>query len=168
MTITPVFAINETSSGDDERRSYAQYVNPIWVRLLDALGMNVHYTHCSDAELYTQDGRKILDCLSGYCVHNIGHNHPHVVSELVAELQSQSTVMIQSTVVMRLFKDREILMQICGNNFMVLKVAPPLTVNEAQLNYCVESIPSVLETIHSSSVFWLDALKLGRRTMSLS
>jgi ornithine--oxo-acid transaminase len=462
MTITPVFAINGTSSGDDERRSYAQYVNPIWVKLLDALGMNVQYTHCSDAELYTQDGRKILDCLSGHCVHNIGHNHPHVVSELVTELQSHSTAMIQSNVVekagtlarilcraaggkvskaffcssgsegieaaikfarahtgktdfiyaagafhgltcgalslmgsefwresfgpmlggthkvpfgdlasvekllasrkiaavilepiqaeagiilpppgyldgvqklcrkhgalfvldevqtglgrtgtflagqryglqpdmivlakalsgglvpsaallmsdeiyrsvfhslrrafvrtstfsenslamragiatmevlsrehlieraehlgmefrghlrealkpyemvkevrgegmltgiefqaprnlsmrmsfeafkavhpalfgqilvMRLFKDREILMQICGNNFMVLKVAPPLTVNEAQLNYCVESIQSVLETIHSSSVFWLDALNLGRRAMSLS
>jgi ornithine--oxo-acid transaminase len=70
--------------------------------------------------------------------------------------------------VMRLFKDRDILTQICGNNFMVLKVAPPLTVNEAQLNYCVESIQSVLETIHSSSVFWLDALNLGRRAMSLS
>jgi ornithine--oxo-acid transaminase len=69
------------------------------VKLLDALGMNVQYTHCSGAELYTQDGRTILDCLSGYCVHNVGHNHPHVASELVAELQSQSTAMIQSNVV---------------------------------------------------------------------
>jgi 4-aminobutyrate aminotransferase-like enzyme len=40
----------------------------------------------------------MLDCLSGYCVHNVGHNHPHVVSELVAELQNQSTAMIQSNV----------------------------------------------------------------------
>jgi len=70
--------------------------------------------------------------------------------------------------VMRLFKDRDILTQICGNHFMVLKVAPRLTVNEAQPNYCVESIQSVSETIHSSSVFWLDALNLGRRAMSLS
>jgi ornithine--oxo-acid transaminase len=29
--------------------------------------------------------------------------------------------------VMRLFKDKNIPMQICGNNFMVLKLAPPLT-----------------------------------------
>ena len=70
--------------------------------------------------------------------------------------------------VMRLFKDRDILTQICGNNFMVLKVAPPLTVNEAQLTYCVESIQSVVETVHSSSVFWMDALNLGRRAMSPS
>ena len=70
--------------------------------------------------------------------------------------------------VMRLFKDRDILTQICGNNFMVLKVTPPLTVNEAQLDYFVESIRSVVETIHSSGVFWMDALNLGRRAMSPS
>jgi ornithine--oxo-acid transaminase len=87
------------SEAEDER-SYANYVNPIWVKLLDALGMNVPYTHCSGSELYTRDGRTILDCLSGYCVHNVGHNHPFVVAELVSELQSQSPAMLQSNVVM--------------------------------------------------------------------
>jgi ornithine--oxo-acid transaminase len=100
MATTPVpQEIGGVSSSDEDRRSYAQHVNPIWVKLLDALGMNVQYTHCSGAELYTEDGRTILDCLSGYCVHNVGHNHPHVVSQLIAELQSQSTAMIQSNVV---------------------------------------------------------------------
>jgi ornithine--oxo-acid transaminase len=114
VTTTRHFAITEASSSDDERRSYAQYVNPFWVKLLDALGMNVHYTHCSNAELYTQGGRKILDCLSGYCVHNIGHNHPHVVSELVAELQSQSTTMTQSNVVEKAGTLARILCQAAG------------------------------------------------------
>jgi ornithine--oxo-acid transaminase len=82
-----------------DQRSYANYVNPIWVKLLDTLGMNVLYTHCSGSELYTEDGRTILDCLSGYCVHNVGHNHPFVVGELVSELQSQSPAMLQSNVV---------------------------------------------------------------------
>jgi hypothetical protein len=31
----------------------------------------------------------------------------------------------------------------------------------------VESIRSVVETVHSSKVFWIDALNLGRRAMSL-
>jgi ornithine--oxo-acid transaminase len=69
--------------------------------------------------------------------------------------------------VMRLFKDKNILTQICGNNFMVLKLAPPLTVSETQLKHCIESIHSVVETVHSSSVFWIDALHLGRRALSL-
>jgi len=87
------------SSDVEDQRAYANYVNPIWVKLLSALGMNVSYTHCSGSELYTADGRTILDCLSGYCVHNVGHNHPFVVSQLVSELQSQSPAMVQSNVV---------------------------------------------------------------------
>jgi ornithine--oxo-acid transaminase len=89
--------MNITSTEDQE--TYTNYVNPIWVKLLDTAGMNVCYTHCSGSELYTADGRTILDCLSGHCVHNVGHNHPFVVAELVAELQSQSPSMLQSNVV---------------------------------------------------------------------
>ncbi len=56
--------------------AYADYVNPEWVRLLDLLGMNVRYGRCSGTELFAEDGRVFLDFLSGYCVHNTGHNHP--------------------------------------------------------------------------------------------
>jgi len=63
--------------------------------------------------------------------------------------------------VMRLFKYTNILTQICGNNFMVLKVAPPLTTSEEQMDYC-----SVIETVRSSKVFWTEALQLGRRAIS--
>jgi ornithine--oxo-acid transaminase len=68
--------------------------------------------------------------------------------------------------VMRLFKYTNILTQICGNNFMVLKIAPPLTTSEEQMDYCIESIRSVVETVHSSRVFWTEALQLGRRAIS--
>lgn len=90
MASTP--EIGGVSSGDEERRSNAQHVNPIWVKLLDAL------------EVLLQKG---------------------------------------------------------------LKVAPPLMVSEARLDHCVESIRSVVETVHSSKVFWIDALNLGRRAMFL-
>jgi ornithine--oxo-acid transaminase len=70
-------------------------------------------------------------------------------------------------VVMRLFQDKDVLTQICGNNFMVLKVAPPLIVSHEQMEYCVRSIRDVVEVMRSSRAFWNDALKLGRRAMSL-
>src|SRR6202007_2214919 len=41
--------------------------------------------------------------------------------------------MFGQIVVMRMFRDKGILTQICGNNFMVLKVAPPLVVTEEEL-----------------------------------
>jgi ornithine--oxo-acid transaminase len=78
--------------------AYEQYVNPQWVALLDLLGMNVSYDRCLGAELFTKDGRRILDFLSGYCVHNTGHNHPDIVSALKAELDKFGPAMLQSHV----------------------------------------------------------------------
>src|ERR1700756_3841165 len=77
---------------------YAQRVNPEWVRLLDLLQMNVRYERCTGVELFTDDGKRILDFLSGYCVHNVGHNHPDVVRALQSELERCGPAMIQTHV----------------------------------------------------------------------
>ena len=77
---------------------YAQRVNREWVRLLDLLQMNVRYERCVGVELFTDDGRRILDFLSGYCVHNVGHNHPKVVGALQRELEHCGPAMIQTHV----------------------------------------------------------------------
>lgn len=78
--------------------AYEQYVNPDWVRLLDLLGMNVRYRCCIGTELHADDGRIFLDFLSGYCVHNTGHNHPAIVDALREELVSSGPAMLQSHV----------------------------------------------------------------------
>ena len=76
--------------------SYREYVNPQWVSLLNILDMNVEYERCIGAELFTRDGRRILDFLSGYCVHNTGHNHPAIVRALKEELDKSGPAMLQS------------------------------------------------------------------------
>jgi ornithine--oxo-acid transaminase len=77
---------------------YSEHVNPQWVRLLDLLEMNVRYERCLGCELFTSDGRRILDFLSGYCVHNVGHNHPAVIAALQQELGRCGPAMIQTHV----------------------------------------------------------------------
>jgi ornithine--oxo-acid transaminase len=77
---------------------YEEHVNPQWVRLLDALQMNVRYRRCSGVELQAEDGRRFLDFLSGYCVHNTGHNHPAIIEALQRELDRQGPAMLQSHV----------------------------------------------------------------------
>ena len=77
---------------------YAKHVNPQWVRLLNLLQMNVRYERCLGAELFTSDGRRVLDFLSGYCVHNTGHNHPAIVAALQEELAKCGPAMLQSHV----------------------------------------------------------------------
>jgi ornithine--oxo-acid transaminase len=77
---------------------YAAHVNPQWVRLLDLLGMNVRYERSVGDELWAENGIRYLDFLSGYCVYNIGHNHPRLVTELQAELGRGGPAMLQSHV----------------------------------------------------------------------
>src|SRR5450631_3077297 len=83
---------------DDTESLYERYVNPQWVRLLDVLQMNTSYVRCSGAELHTADGRLILDFNSGYCVHNVGHNHPRVIAALKDELDKTGPAMLQTHV----------------------------------------------------------------------
>ena len=77
---------------------YSNYVNPQWVRLLNLLEMNVRYRRCSGTELFTEDGNVILDFLSGYCVHNTGHNHPAIIDAIKNELDRSGPAMLQSHV----------------------------------------------------------------------
>lgn len=78
-----------------------------------------------------------------------------------------SPAMFGQMLVMRLFRNENILTQICGNNFMVLKVAPPLVVTEQQLDRFVDAIDRVMEDIHSSGAFWTEALGLARRAVNI-
>lgn len=80
------------------RSLYAESVNPQWVRLLDLLDMNVRYERCQGVELFAEDGTRYLDFLSGYCVHNTGHNHPHIIEALKQELDRSGPAMLQSHV----------------------------------------------------------------------
>jgi len=89
MTISPPVGTDQL---------YAERVNPQWVRLLDLLQMNVRYRRCSGAVLTTAKRRPILDFLSGYAVHNTGHNHPYVVAAVRDELEREGPGMLQSYV----------------------------------------------------------------------
>ena len=93
---SPAIATYPNTEKTSSVERYWQHVNPQWVRLLDALDMNVHYVRASGVYLYTEDGRQILDCLSGYCVHNTGHNHPYIVQALREELRAEGPAMVQS------------------------------------------------------------------------
>jgi ornithine--oxo-acid transaminase len=75
--------------------------------------------------------------------------------------------MFGQILVMRMFREKRILTQICGNNFMVLKAAPPLTVTSEQLDEFVEGIRDVVELAQTSPTFWTEALALARRAVSI-
>jgi ornithine--oxo-acid transaminase len=75
--------------------------------------------------------------------------------------------MFGQILVMRLFREKGILTQICGNNFMVLKVAPPLVVSRGELNEFVLAIRDVVELMHWSTSFWKEAVVLAKRAVNI-
>lgn len=75
--------------------------------------------------------------------------------------------MFGQIIVMKMFREKNILTQICGNNFMVLKAAPPLVVTEEQLDRFVTAIREVVEFADSSPSFWTEALGLARRAVNI-
>jgi len=75
--------------------------------------------------------------------------------------------MFGQLLVMRLFRDKGMLTQICGNNFMVLKVAPALTIKESQLDEFVDAIDAVVKLMHTSTGFWTEALGMARRVINV-
>ena len=87
-----------TTAAPAARTEYSSHVNPQWVRLLNLLQMNVRYERCSGAELQTAEDGVILDFLSGYCVHNTGHNHPAIIQAIKEELERRGPAMLQSHV----------------------------------------------------------------------
>jgi ornithine--oxo-acid transaminase len=75
--------------------------------------------------------------------------------------------MFGQIVVGKLFREHNFLTQMCGNNFMVLKAAPPLMVSEEQITHFVGAVKNVVEEVHSSASFWMDALQLARRAVKI-
>jgi len=83
---------------DQACRHYADHVNRQWVKFLHILGMNVNYTRCIGTKLYTDSNDCYTDFLSGYCVQNVGHNHPQVAAAIRDELDRQGPLILQSLV----------------------------------------------------------------------
>jgi hypothetical protein len=118
MATQLVAGIDSPSTSDSLQADYAGFVNPIWVKLRNVLGMNVQF--CALRPVAGDASVSRHRCTA----------------------------------------------QIRGNNFMALKLAPPLVISDEQLSRCAQSVREVMEMMHSSTTFWSDAPKLGRRAMS--
>ncbi len=53
------------------------------------IGYDKVYTKAEGCHLWDKSGKRYLDCVSGFCVSNIGHNHP-VVRQALREALTQS------------------------------------------------------------------------------
>ena len=148
--MSTAFPISEERCASDR---YSQRVNPEWVRLLNLVEMNVRYERCVGAGLFTSDGRRIIDFLSGYCVHAVGHNDG-LVRALEPELERCGPAMIQTHVADLAGELAEKLCQ---------KAGARLVVSDQQLDAVGAAVQDVGKLAHSPGAFWGEALGLARR-----
>jgi ornithine--oxo-acid transaminase len=84
-----------------ERERYAlhdHYLNDQMVRVLQAIGYDIGFCHGRGQYLYTRDGTRYLDLLSGYGVFATGRNHPKLRDALKSALDADLPNLIQMDV----------------------------------------------------------------------
>ncbi len=79
----------------ENSKLHAKYINPAWVKSMQLIGYDRVYTRAEGCHLWDKDGRRYLDCVSSFCVSNIGHNHPAVRQALADVLGNSLPNMIQ-------------------------------------------------------------------------
>ena len=77
---------------------HRRYVNPQFVRVLEVIGFNRNYVSARGARLTDENGREVLDFLSGFGVFNIGRNHPLVARVLCNLIEDGPPSMVQMDV----------------------------------------------------------------------
>src|SRR5512143_848587 len=73
----------------ENSKLHAHYINPAWAKSMQLIGYDRIYTRAEGCHLWDKDGRRYLDCISSFCVSNIGHNHP-VVRRALADILGES------------------------------------------------------------------------------
>ncbi len=98
MTVSTSEKTNKKAVG------FSNYDDKKLLELDDIYGAN-HYGRLQTiirkmegAWLYTQDGRKILDCLAAYSAANPGHHHPKIVKAMVDALQKGYASVVSNVV----------------------------------------------------------------------
>jgi len=90
-----------------------------------------------------------------------------VIRALYEAFHSIHPSMFGQVIVMRLFSEKNILTQICGNNFMVLEATPPLTVTSEQSDEVIHGIRDAVELAETSPKFWTEAVAMARRAAKI-
>jgi ornithine--oxo-acid transaminase len=65
---------------------YARHSNPLFVRMLEAIGFDRDWERAEGAYLYDRTGTRYLDWLGGFGMFNVGRNNPVVVRALMDAL----------------------------------------------------------------------------------
>ncbi len=76
-----------TEHTDSLYQDYKDYINSSYPLFLQRYGIDFPSDQANGAIITDKNGKTFIDCVSGYGIYNIGHNHPTLLKDLILHLQ---------------------------------------------------------------------------------
>ncbi len=151
----------------ENSKLHATYINPAWAKSMQLIGYDRIYTRAEGCHLWDENGRRYLDCISSFCVSNIGHNHPFVRETLINILGGSLPNLIQLDIPLLSGLLAEALVSRIPWLDMVFFANSGSEAVEAALKFarCVTKRPRILYADHSYHGVTYGALSVTGHTM---
>jgi len=79
-----------SSSRDSELfESYRKFISLTYPSFLRKLGLSRTAVRAEGATITDSSGKTYIDCVGGYGLFNIGHNHPKIIQDLISQLNER-------------------------------------------------------------------------------
>ena len=69
--------------------SYGKLINPTYPGFLKRLGLNRIAVRAEGATITDSEGKTYIDCIAGYGLFNLGHNHPEIIQALKEQIDKK-------------------------------------------------------------------------------
>jgi len=69
--------------------SYGKLINPTYPGFLKRLGLNRVAVRAEGATITDSEGKTYIDCVAGYGLFNLGHNHPEIIQALKEQIDKK-------------------------------------------------------------------------------
>ena len=70
-------------------KTYAELINGSYVNFLRRFGMDKVAVRAEGATITDSEGTEYVDCIGGYGLFNLGHNHPRLMQVLKEQIDSK-------------------------------------------------------------------------------
>lgn len=72
--------------------SFGNFINPAYPLFLKKLGLNRVAIRAEGSTITDSNGKEYVDCIGGYGLFNLGHNHPKILHALIEQLGEKQLV----------------------------------------------------------------------------
>ena len=82
--------ISQQINDDQSYEIYHDFISTTYPSFLKKYGIKTVAENAEGAIIVDSEGNEYIDCIGGYGIFNIGHNHPKIIKDLIARLNAKN------------------------------------------------------------------------------